>query len=319
MSAGPTGGAAPSGGAAPTGGAAPPGEAGPTGGPRSTAFARALEQLGRAIVDGELPAGHIDTVEGFVERTGASRSVVREVTRVLGTLGMLCAGRRIGLRVLPREHWDVLDPHVIRWRMAGPEEDAAAAADELRALRHAIEPAAAAAAARTVGDLGAQDERAGVERSGGERAADEQAGESRGRSLAALESAGRALADVPPGAEAESFLEVDRAVHAAILELSGNSVFMRLGAVIDEGLRTRAVHDRAGLPPDPHDLDLHRRVVGAILAGDPEDAASAMRQIVERTALGLRRAWQSAESPSRMSGAAATMRTSRPRSVIRDP
>src|SRR5690606_10836635 len=49
-----------------------------------TAFERALEQLGTEIVAGTLPADATDTIEGFMARTGASRSVVREVTRVLG-------------------------------------------------------------------------------------------------------------------------------------------------------------------------------------------------------------------------------------------
>ncbi|MGY5765416.1 FadR/GntR family transcriptional regulator [Brachybacterium sp. DNPG3] len=226
----------------------------------ATAFARALEQLGQAIVDGDLPAGHIDTVEGFVERTGASRSVVREVTRVLGMLGMLRAGRRVGLRILPREDWEVLDPHLIRWRMAGPAADAAAAGDELRALRHAVEPAAAAAAARAVRE-----------------------GRTPAEEFAALESAARALAALPPGTEAETFLDVDRALHAAILGLSGNALFARLGAVIDEGLRSRALRERADLPPDPHDLALHRQTVDAILAGEETAASAAMREIVERT------------------------------------
>jgi DNA-binding FadR family transcriptional regulator len=115
-----------------------------------SAFERALDQLGAAIVAGELPAGHTDTVEGFVARTGASRSVVREVTRVLGALGMLSAGRRIGLRIRPLDEWDLLDPRVIRWRLEG--SDAAVQLAELRSLRHAIEPAAAAAAARAVGE-----------------------------------------------------------------------------------------------------------------------------------------------------------------------
>src|SRR5690606_40160142 len=47
----------------------------------ASAFEQALDQLGAAIVGGELEAGAADTIEGFIARTGASRSVVREVTR----------------------------------------------------------------------------------------------------------------------------------------------------------------------------------------------------------------------------------------------
>ncbi|WP_193105835.1 FadR/GntR family transcriptional regulator [Brachybacterium sp. FME24] len=220
-----------------------------------TAFDRALDLLGRAIVDGELPVGHTDTIEGLVERAGVSRSVVREVTRVLGSLGMLSAGRRVGLRVLGGEHWDVLDPLVIRWRLHGPEPQEQI--DELRALRHAIEPAAAAAAATAV-----------------------QRGQ---RETQTLEDAITAMRRAAGAPEAAAFLQADRALHAAVLGLSANSMFTRLRAVIDEGLQERALRERAELLPDPHDVELHGRVAEAILGGDAEAAASAMREIVERT------------------------------------
>ena len=221
-----------------------------------TAFDRALDQLGRAIVTGHLPAGHADTVEGFVERTGASRSVVREVTRVLAAAGMLRVGRRVGLRVLPLEQWDVLDPRVIRWRLEGPE--AAVQVRELRALRHAIEPAAAAAAA-------------GAVRTGA-------------ASTQALEQAVAAMQAAAHSPEAAEFSAADRAFHAAVLELSANAMLIRLRAVLDEGLRHRALTERAAHRPDPHDLALHVSVATAIGDGDAERAATAMREIIERLA-----------------------------------
>lgn len=221
-----------------------------------TAFERALDQLGRAIVDGTLPAGHADTVEGFVRRTDASRSVVRETTRVLAAAGMLSAGRRVGLRVLPREEWDVLDPRVIRWRLEGPEPTVQVR--ELRALRHAIEPAAAAAAAATVATGQA--------------------------STQALQDAVAAMRAAATGPEAAEFSAADRAFHTAVLELSANAMLIRLRAVLEEGLRHRAQTERAAHRPDPYDLELHVRVADAVNGGDPERAAGAMREIIERLA-----------------------------------
>jgi DNA-binding FadR family transcriptional regulator len=206
-----------------------------------SAFERALDQLGAAIVAGELPAGHTDTVEGFVARTGASRSVVREVTRVLGALGMLSAGRRIGLRIRPLDEWDLLDPRVIRWRLEG--SDAAVQLAELRSLRHAIEPAAAAAAARAVGEGRGSTEELD-------------------RALAAMDSAAA-------GPESGAFLEADRAFHSAVLDLSGNAMLQRLREVIEEGLRHRALRERGE----------HAAV---IRAGDEERAAAGVREIIER-------------------------------------
>lgn len=229
---------------------------------RTTAFARALDQLGRAIVAGELPAGHADTVDGLVARTGASRSVVREVTRVLTSLGMLFAGRRVGLRVLAPEHWDALDAQVVRWRLAGP--DAAAQLVELRTLRLAIEPAAAAEAARAV-----------AERSGAARTEWEE--------LAALEEAAGVMQAAASNPDPAEFLLADRALHTTVLALSGNAMFRRLGAVIEEGLRDRALRERAGLPPEARDRALHLEVARAIAAGQESAAEAAMREIIART------------------------------------
>ena len=41
-------------------------------------FDRVLDGLGAAVVDGSLPTGHRDSIDGFVTRTGSSRSIVRE-------------------------------------------------------------------------------------------------------------------------------------------------------------------------------------------------------------------------------------------------
>jgi DNA-binding FadR family transcriptional regulator/CheY-like chemotaxis protein len=234
----------------------------------ATAFERALDQLGRAIVSGQVPAGHVDTIEGLVERTGASRSVVREASRVLGSLGLLSAGRRVGLRVLGAEHWDVLDPLVIRWRLEGPDPQVQIA--ELRALRLAIEPAAASAAAQAVA---------------GWRAAGP-AADRTGRvpeALRALQDAAEELGRVADDPDPAAFLRADRDFHAAALALSGNTMFARLRRVIDEHLRDRALRERAGLPPEPHDLELHRTVARAIADGSPVVAASAMSEILDRT------------------------------------
>jgi DNA-binding FadR family transcriptional regulator len=222
----------------------------------ATRFDRALDQVGSAIVRGELPAGHADTVEGLVARTGASRSVVREATRVLGTLGMLSAGRRVGLRVRGREHWDVLDPLVIRWRLDSPERAVQIA--ELRSLRAAIEPAAAAAAAERVREGTAEEDAL--------------------RQLAEAAESMRSAAD-----DGAAFLAADHGLHGAVLALSANAMFVRLRAVIRESLRERALVERADLPPDPHDVELHLQVVRAVAQGRAEEAARDMGEIIGRT------------------------------------
>jgi DNA-binding FadR family transcriptional regulator len=216
----------------------------------TSTFDRVLDELGTAIVDGTLPTGHTDSIDAVVARTGASRSIVREATRLLVALGLLSAGRRVGLRVLPQDQWDVIDPRVIGWRLRG--HDRAAALAELRALRRAVEPEAAAAAARMVAS--AEHDPDGLE--------------------ALLAAADRLAAATGP----DEFLGADRALHRSVLGLSGNVVFARLAAVVE-----RALDERAGVGPDAHDVGLHGVLAQAIASGEPMAAATAMAEIVERT------------------------------------
>lgn len=214
------------------------------------AFARVLETIGRDIVRGGLETGRSDTVEGIGDRTGASRSIVREATRVLVSLGLLSAGPRVGLRVLPPECWNALDPAVIRWRLDSPGR--ARQIDELRDLRLAIEPEAARLAA---------ERRTGVQ-------------------AAALVAAARTLAGAHGATE---YLAADQLLHGLVIASSGNTMFARLGSVVDAALEERAMHERAALAVEPHDSMLHVSLADAIAEADPSAAADLMREIVLRT------------------------------------
>ncbi|WP_353808420.1 FadR/GntR family transcriptional regulator [Agromyces sp. SYSU T00194] len=214
-----------------------------------TAFDRVLDDTGRRIVDGRLAAGSVLTVETLVAEHDVSRSIVREAVRVLVSLDLLEARQRVGLRVLPSPRWNVLDARVIRWRLASGAAGRAAQRSELVAVRLSVEPSAAEAAARRA---------AGPEAS------------------ALLHLADRlAVAEHPA-----EFLDVDLAFHRALLRLSGNRMFQRLGAVVDEALEDRAGHVAH---PDPHDVALHAAAARAVAAGRPGDAAAAVREIVTRT------------------------------------
>ncbi|MGV0602895.1 GntR family transcriptional regulator, partial [Mycolicibacterium pulveris] len=76
-----------------------------------------LTALGTAIVSGEYPAGHVLTLDGVSAQHGLSRSVAREVVRVLESMGMIESRRRVGITVQPAENWNVFDPMLIRWRI----------------------------------------------------------------------------------------------------------------------------------------------------------------------------------------------------------
>lgn len=215
------------------------------------AFRRVLDLLGRAIVDGDLAPGSADTVDAIVARAGASRSVVREATRVLVSLGMLSAGRRVGLRVRPRADWDLLDPQLIRWRLASP--DRAAQLDELLGLRLAVEPEAA--------------RRASVRRTDAE--------------VAGLREATAALAAATRARDRDAFLDADSRLHRLLLAAAGNAMLARLGAVIDEALRERTPDRGVRWKVAAADVADHEALVAAVAAGDAGVAEAVMRRIVD--------------------------------------
>src|SRR5690606_10894722 len=106
---------------------------------------RVLDELGQAICEGRLAAGTIVTTEALASRYQVSRSVIRESLRTLAAMGMVASKQRVGNRILPLSEWNVYDPGVIRWRLAGR-----ARLEQLRSiteLRTAIEPEAARLAA----------------------------------------------------------------------------------------------------------------------------------------------------------------------------
>ncbi|MGT2426058.1 FadR/GntR family transcriptional regulator [Amnibacterium kyonggiense] len=215
-----------------------------------SAYGQVLERVGAAIVSGEWAAGRVATVDGLVAETGVSRTIVREVSRELVAAGLLAASPRIGLRVLPREAWDLLDRRVVRWRLrVGDREQQLR---ELRQLRAAVEPEAAALAAAADGPA-----------------------EGLAPAAAALEAARLAADDT-------AFLDADRAFHRALLAAAGNAMLRGLGALVDAALEDRALVALHGRTASAEDVALHAEVADAVAAGDPARARTAMRSIVDR-------------------------------------
>ncbi|MEW2379735.1 FadR/GntR family transcriptional regulator [Micromonospora sp. NPDC047812] len=214
--------------------------------------ARVLDRLGTAICDGELAPGSVLNIDDLVDRYAVSRSVVREVLRVLASIGFIETRRRVGVMIRPPEDWNVFDPQVIRWRLAS-----AGRIVQLRSiteLRTAIEPHAAWLAASRVGHDEASD-LVGL--------------------AAKMWAAGKA-------GDEERFLQLDIEFHRRILVASGNEMFVRLQDLIAEVLTGR--HQHHLMPHHPHEqaLQLHAEVAQAIQRRDGERARRAMVQLMEQ-------------------------------------
>lgn len=209
------------------------------------------DHLGQAIGSGEIVAGQQIVPEDLVESFGVSRTVVREVLKVLEAKGMVGARPRTGTRVRPQGEWNLLDGDVIRWRSAGP--DAARQIEELLGIRSAIEPLAARNASK------------------GCSPADRQA------LLEALEE----MAEAVKQQDWDAFTDADVAFHSALLTASGSLVITQFVEPIEAALRVR---HRLQLVPDSLDeavVDSHQAILEAIIEGNGAQAEFASRRIVD--------------------------------------
>ncbi|HXL62331.1 MAG TPA: FCD domain-containing protein [Mycobacterium sp.] len=210
-----------------------------------------LRALGTAIVSGECPPGQVLTLDGVSAQHGVSRSVAREVIRVLESMGMVESRRRVGITIQPAQKWNVFDPWLIRWRLEAG--DRAAQLVSLSELRRGFEPAAAALAAR--------------------RADPHQC-----RILAA------AVSDMVVhgrSGDLEAYLLADKIFHQTLLEASGNEMFRALNGVVAEVLTGRTHHGMMPPTPNPAAIELHDQVAHAIRLRDEEAAECAMRAIID--------------------------------------
>lgn len=221
---------------------------------------RVLAQLGRSIAVGERPAEQVIRLEDLESEYGVSRSVMREVIRVLESMNMVTSRRSVGITVQPSSRWNPFDPEVVRWRLAGP--DRVMQLQSLGELRAGIEPIAAELAAS--------------------RATPEQCGELT-RFVIGMTVATKA-------GSLEEFIQHDLNFHRTLLAASGNVMFAGLSHAITEVLVGRAEHHLMPEPPEYDAIDMHVQVAAAIQAGDGPRARRVMQAILEDTSRTLRTA-----------------------------
>ncbi|KQX77453.1 MULTISPECIES: FadR/GntR family transcriptional regulator [unclassified Streptomyces] len=210
---------------------------------------RVLDALGPAITAGEYPPGSVLRTDELAQRFDVSRSVMREAVRVLESMHLVESRRRVGVTVRPRAAWNVYDPQVIRWRLAGA--DRPHQLRSLTVLRSAIEPVAAGLAAT--------------------HATAEQCAE--------LTECALGMVTNSRGHRLEAYLVHDVAFHRVILAASGNEMFARLGDVVAEVLAGRTHHEVMFEDPDPAAVTLHVQVAEAVREGDAARAERLTREI----------------------------------------
>lgn len=210
-----------------------------------------VDTLGRRIVQGTIAPGELIDPADVEREVSVSRTVVREAVKVLAAKGLVDALPRRGTYVLPREQWNLLDADIMRWRHTGDGEQDAELLESLSELRSLVEPFAARLAAqrRTTADL------------------------------AELESALKALSE---GSTVDEHTAADLAFHRGMLVATHNELVARLDVVLEPALSARDA--LAFSHRDRGYLALHAAVLDAIRDGDPEQAETAIRNLLSHAA-----------------------------------
>jgi DNA-binding FadR family transcriptional regulator len=206
--------------------------------------------LGVAIVTSVYSADNPIPIEAELCRQyGASRSVLREAVKMLTAKGLLGSRPRLGTWVQPEDTWNLLDPDVLGWLLE--RKHSPALLIEFTEIRLAIEPGAAALAARVAGASEKAAIRSAIERM---QAAD--------------------------GGDDDP-LDADIAFHVAVLRASRNRFYAQLTGFTATALRfsIRTTNRYKGVQrasvPD------HKKVADAIMAQRPAAAAEAMRKLIQ--------------------------------------
>ncbi|MEG3176565.1 FadR/GntR family transcriptional regulator [Sphingomonas sp. RB3P16] len=207
-----------------------------------------LDHLGKSIVTGVYTGKTFPTEAELSKQHGVSRSVTREAVKMLSAKGLLSARPRQGTIVQPASSWNLFDADVLSWLLERTFSLDLLA--HFNQLRSAIEPSAAALAARYSDEAGL---------------------ELIGAGFARMVAADKGDDDT---------LEADIAFHLAVLRASANPFFAQFRDVVATALRT-SIRFTNRIQGRTADLSAHEAVKRAIERRDPAAARAAMTNIIE--------------------------------------
>ncbi len=218
-------------------------------GPRNRQ-AQVLDQLGTAIASGQYAPGHTIPVEPVLcETYGVSRTVIREAIKSLVAKGMVITGPKLGTRVCDPTDWNWFDPQVVTWQAStGLSKDVLR---DLQELRRLIEPAAVGMAAERATQQDLEELEAAYE---GMRLAVENQGD---------------------------YVTHDLRFHQGLLKASHNQMIQQMSRAMGALLLT-SFELSSRKPNGPaQSLPLHRAVLDAVLARNPQAAIDASLQQID--------------------------------------
>ena len=209
-----------------------------------------VDHLGEAIVAGRYAVGaSIPPEPVLCQELGVSRTVVREAVKSLIAKGLMTTGPKVGARVLSEEYWNWFDPDVISWQSkAGLTPEFLR---DLQDLRRVVEPAAMRLAA----------ERATAE------------------DIAEVEAAFAGMKRAVE--EGGDYVTHDLRFHQGLLRASRNRMLVQMSKVLGALLRTSFEISTRRKDGPMLSLPLHRAVLDAVIAHQPDEAETAIRVLID--------------------------------------
>ncbi len=211
-----------------------------------------ISEIGIGIVSGRFPVGSVLPNDALMMvQYGVSRTVLREALKTLEAKGLVEAKPKVGTRVSPRSRWNLFDAQVLAWHFnAGPDQAFLAS---LADVRLALETKAA--------------ELAAVRRS-----ADHV------RTLHYWVNQMENSID-----STENFALADLELHRTIAEASQNPFMRSIGGIVELSLAAtfKDIAPEAGHEMFASAVQVHRDIVLAIEARDPDAAHRAMRRAIK--------------------------------------
>jgi GntR family galactonate operon transcriptional repressor len=207
--------------------------------------------LGSRILGGAYRQGDmLPREEELCAMLGVSRTSVREAIKVLSAKGLVEARRRVGVRVLSRDEWRLLDPVVLSWH-PDIQNDSELISGLIEA-RRIFEPAAAELAARR----------------------------GTGSDLAAIEAAFNAMRDSIPH-DLDGVCRADLAFHRSVIAASHNVVLKGLIGMLEAALSASFLVTNRLMEAQSRALAAHQAVLEAIRMRDTAGARAAMNRLLD--------------------------------------
>lgn len=209
-----------------------------------------LDRLGVAIMSGRYAPGAAMPPEPLLgEALGVSRTVVREAVKSLVAKGLVSTGPKVGTRVMPADQWNWFDPDVVVWQsQVGLTREFLR---DLQELRRVVEPAAV----RMAAERATAEDIAGIE--------------------AAYQGMRRAVE------EGGDYVMHDLLFHQGLLRACHNRMLAQMSKALAALLRTSFEISTSRKDGPRLSLPLHRAVLDAVIARQPEQAEKAILVLID--------------------------------------